>query len=270
MAASYTSALVRLAIMCREQINARRACVQVGIVTSPRYPWAAMAVLTRLAVLPAVTGPVRVEEARLPDPGPHQVVVAHFAAGVCHSNLPRMYGARPADNTLGHESTGVVVATGRDVTTVREGDRVVVTWVARFMPDGTRRRDPVVISLSGGRQIVQQGIFTWADRTLVDEQHLVPLPPDISPISSAVMGCAVITGAGAVARSITLETWRQRRCLWGQGEWACAPSPRPGSWARIPSSPSISVPRSSRWPAASGQHTSSTRVRLTPSKRSAA
>jgi Zn-dependent alcohol dehydrogenase len=164
-----------------------------------------MAVLTRLAVLPAVSGPVRVEEASLPDPGPHQVVVAQFAAGVCHSNLPRMYGARTADNTVGHESTGVVLATGREVTSVRDGDRVVVTWVARFMPDGTRRRDPVVISLSGGRQIIQQGIFTWADRTLVDEQHLVPLPPDISPISSAVMGCAVITGAGAVARSISLK-----------------------------------------------------------------
>ena len=162
-----------------------------------------MSVRTRLAVLPAVTGPVRIEEASLPDPGPHQAVVASFASGVCHSNLPRMYGERKTDGLLGHESTGVVVSCGSAVTRVREGDRVVVTWVPQFAPDGTRRRDEVLVSLSGGRQIAQVGpTFTWADRIVVDEQFLVPLPRDLSPIATAVVGCAVITGAGGVLRSI--------------------------------------------------------------------
>jgi len=158
-----------------------------------------------MAIMPAVQGPVRVEDGILPDPGPHEAVVAQFAAGVCHSNLPRMYGARKSDATLGHEGTGVVVAAGSAVTSVHEGDRVVVTWVPRFGADGSRRRNPIRIRLNGGRDIEQQGIFTWTEKTVVDEQFLVPLPADIPPVSAAVLGCAVITGAGAVLRSIALK-----------------------------------------------------------------
>ena len=181
-----------------------------------------MSVRTRLAVLPAISGSVRVEEGVLPDPGPHQAVVAHFAAGVCHSNLPRMYGARPMDGTLGHESTGVVIATGRDVTAVREGDRVVVTWVPRFAADGTRRRDPILIKLPGGREIQHQGIFTWTEKTVVDEQFLVPLPMDVSPVSAGIIGCAVITGAGAVLRSISLNAGESVAVIGAGGVGLCA------------------------------------------------
>ena len=43
---------------------------------------------------------------------------------------------------MGHESTGVVVAKGANVTHVKEGDRVMVTWVPRDgyegMPAPTR------------------------------------------------------------------------------------------------------------------------------------
>ena len=164
-----------------------------------------MPIQTRLAVLPAISGPVVVEQATLPDPGPHQAVVGLFAGGVCHSNLPRMYGERHTEGLLGHEGTGVVLACGSAVTKVREGDRVVITWVPRFDADGSRRRDEIVIRLSGGREIRQAGIFTWTEKTVVDEQFLVLLPGDLSPISAGVVGCAVITGAGAVLRSIDLQ-----------------------------------------------------------------
>jgi Zn-dependent alcohol dehydrogenase len=182
-----------------------------------------MSIRTRLAVLPAVSGPVRVEEAVLPDPGPHQVLVANFASGVCHSNLPRMYGDRKNDGLIGHESTAVVVACGNAVTRVRDGDRVVVTWVPQFGPDGTRRRDEVVISLSGGREIRQSGpTFTWTEKMVVDEQFLVPLPRDLSPISTGVVGCAVITGAGGVLRSIDLQPGQSLAVFGAGGVGLCA------------------------------------------------
>ena len=181
-----------------------------------------MSIRTRLAVLPAVSGPVTIETAILPDPGPRQAVVQVIASGVCHSNLPRMYGDRPAPNLLGHEATGVVVATGSAVARVRPGDRVVITWVAAFGPDGTRRRDPVLVRLPDGREIQQAGVFTWAEQTVVDEQFLVALPDDLSPIATGVVGCAVITGAGAVLQSIGLQRGQSIAVFGAGGVGLCA------------------------------------------------
>ena len=61
--------------------------------------------------------PLVVDEVVFPDPGADQVLVKLFASGVCHSQLHTMQRPpRPGHRLpelLGHESTGVVVATGR-------------------------------------------------------------------------------------------------------------------------------------------------------------
>src|SRR4051794_6032103 len=85
----------------------------------------------RVVVLPPETAKLRIDQVRLPDPGPYQVVVKQFASGVCHSQLHQMHRPRTASVVLGHESTGVVLAKGNQVRHVKEGDRVMVTWVAR-------------------------------------------------------------------------------------------------------------------------------------------
>src|SRR5215207_8022074 len=96
---------------------------------------------------------LRVDDIQLPDPGPYQVVVKQFAGGVCHSQLHQMHRGRPAPVVLGHESTGVVLAKGREVTHVKEGDEVMVTWVPRD-PDITRRPDAVTLQLADGTTAV--------------------------------------------------------------------------------------------------------------------
>ncbi|HSB61741.1 MAG TPA: alcohol dehydrogenase catalytic domain-containing protein, partial [Vicinamibacteria bacterium] len=81
--------------------------------------------------------PLVIDELEVGDPGPTHVVVKQFATGVCHSQLLQIHRAesvRPM--VLGHESTGVVVARGREVSHVREGDRVLLTWVRRAVAPG--------------------------------------------------------------------------------------------------------------------------------------
>jgi len=151
----------------------------------------------RVVVCPAGPGPLRVEEVVLPDPGPHQVVVRQFASGVCHSQLHQMHGPRERQQLLGHESTGAVLAAGSEVSHVREGDRVMVTWVPRDRAE-TRLAPPVDLALADGSAAYSPGAFTWADHTLVDEQFVVPLPDDAPTDVTAIIGCAVMTGAGAV------------------------------------------------------------------------
>ena len=151
---------------------------------------------SRVVVCPSGQGPLRIDEIALPDPGPHQVVVKQFASGICHSQLHQMHGPREMPQLLGHESTGVVVAAGSEVSHVKEGDRVMVTWVPRS-PDLGRRPNPVTLELGDGSTAISQGVFTWADNTIADEQFIVPMPDDVATDVTAIIGCAVMTGAGA-------------------------------------------------------------------------
>ncbi len=150
----------------------------------------------RVVVCPAESGRLRIDQIALPDPGPHQVVVKQFASGICHSQLHQMHGPRPAPQLLGHESTGTVVAAGSEVTHVKEGDRVMVTWVPRS-PDLGRRPNPISLQLEDGSTAISQGVFTWADHTIADEQYIVSMPEDVRTDVTAIIGCAVMTGAGA-------------------------------------------------------------------------
>lgn len=153
----------------------------------------------RVVVLPREQGPLRIEEVQLPDPGPHQVVIKQFASGVCHSQLHQMHRQqRPNPVILGHESTGVVLATGSEVSNVREGDHVLVTWVARDLEHADRRPESVTLTLAGGSVARSQNVFTWADHTIADDQYVVKMPTGTPTDVTAIIGCAVMTGAGAV------------------------------------------------------------------------
>ncbi len=151
----------------------------------------------RVVVVPEGPGRLRIEEVDLPDPGPYQVVVKQFASGVCHSQLHQMHGPRPSQALLGHESTGVVLAAGSEVDHVKEGDRVMVTWVPRD-PEATRIAEGVSLTLGDGSVASTPGCFTWADHTIADEQYVVPLPDGAPTDVTSIIGCAVMTGSGAV------------------------------------------------------------------------
>ena len=99
-----------------------------------------MAIKGRAAILEEPNKPLVVDEIEFPDPASDQVLVKLFSSGVCHSQIHTMRRpARPGQRLpalLGHESTGIVVAKGRDVNHVKEGDHVITTcdlrhWLRR-------------------------------------------------------------------------------------------------------------------------------------------
>lgn len=152
----------------------------------------------RVVVVPRDPGPLTVEELTLPDPGPHQVVVRQFASGICHSQLHEMHRPRQTPVILGHESTGIVLQTGAAVSHVQAGDTVLVTWVPRDVRGSARPTEGVTLELPDGQQAVTNNVFTWADHTIADEQYVVKVSPDIDREVTCIIGCAVMTGAGAV------------------------------------------------------------------------
>ncbi len=158
----------------------------------------------RVVVLPKDTSVLRIEELELPDPGPTQVVVKQFASGICHSQLHQMHRPRTSPVILGHESTGVVLATGRDVTHVREGDTVLVTWVPRNAVAATAPPVRATLQVSDGLA-ESENVFTWADHTLADQQYVVKVDPGIRTDVTSIIGCAVMTGAGAVVNTANVQ-----------------------------------------------------------------
>jgi Zn-dependent alcohol dehydrogenase len=144
------------------------------------------------------------------------VIVRQHASGICHSQLHEIHGARSADRLLGHESTGVVEAAGSAVEHVAPGDTVIVTWVPRSPQAVYRKPEAQRLTFADGSTAATGSVFTWATHTVADEQYVVKAPAGTPLASGAVIGCAVMTGAGAVLHSASVGPG-QSVAVWGVG-----------------------------------------------------
>lgn len=158
---------------------------------------------TRAAIFAEHGRPLVVDEVELADPGPQQVLVQLFASGICHSQLHQLHRpSQPVPALLGHEATGTVVAAGREVTHVREGQHVFVTWVPRHPFDHV---PPPATATWRGRTAVSQNVWTWAEHVLCDAAYVVPMLEGVPLDVTAPIGCAVITGCGAVTNTAQVK-----------------------------------------------------------------
>lgn len=89
--------------------------------------------MMKAAVVRAFDQPLVIEERPVPEPGPNQILVRIAATGVCHTDLHAARGDWPVKPNPpfvpGHEGVGTVVAAGREVRRVKEGDRVGIPWL---------------------------------------------------------------------------------------------------------------------------------------------
>ncbi|WP_136709485.1 alcohol dehydrogenase catalytic domain-containing protein [Agromyces sp. H66] len=172
----------------------------------------------------ASSHPFTVGSLELDPPGPGEVLVRIEAAGVCHSDLSVVDGnrVRPTPMLLGHEAAGVVEALGADIADLAIGTRVVLTFLPRCgdcpecrtdgrLPcrvgsaandDGTLVGGGVRLHRSGrgGPEIVRHhlGVSAFASHAVVSRTSLVPVDDDVPAEIAALLGCAVLTGGGAV------------------------------------------------------------------------
>ncbi|OZD13082.1 hypothetical protein CH253_18660 [Rhodococcus sp. 06-156-3C] len=180
-----------------------------------------MSTRATLAVLPLGSRTLTLEDALL-KPRPHEVVVEQTASGVCHSQLdqienPSRFGAPAASRPviMGHESVGTIVDVGTEVTEFEIGERVLVTWVPR-----TRTLDrlpvPSEVPLLNGDVAVTHNVFAWGTHTVVDELYVCRAPEGTPDDVGAVVGCAVMTGAGAVTNTAKVAAG-DSVVVWGCG-----------------------------------------------------
>ncbi|MFF9409321.1 Zn-dependent alcohol dehydrogenase [Streptomyces anandii] len=172
----------------------------------------------RAAVLPAIGAPLEITEIDLPEPGPGQVRVRLAAAGVCHSDLSLANGTMrvPVPAVLGHEGAGTVLAVGEGVTRVAPGDRVVLNWAPSCGECHACSLGEVWLcanALNGAAGVhatrtadgaeLHPGlnVAAFAEETVVAAPCVLPLPDGVPLTDAALLGCAVLTGYGAVHHS---------------------------------------------------------------------
>ena len=166
------------------------------------------------------TQPLAICDIELEPPRSGEVLVRMEAAGLCHSDVSVITGdrPRPLPMLLGHEACGEVVEIGQGVKRVSVGDKVVMSFLPQCgdcsacVKGGGTPCLPGSASngagelLGGGRRLKHEerqvnhhlGVSAFASYAVVSEYSVVPVDSDIPPTVGALLGCAVLTGAGAV------------------------------------------------------------------------
>jgi S-(hydroxymethyl)glutathione dehydrogenase/alcohol dehydrogenase len=167
------------------------------------------------AVIAAVAGaPLEVREVDPGPLGPNDVRVRLVAAGVCHSDLSITNGTIPCEFpvVLGHEAAGVVAEVGSAVSAVAPGAHVVLNWAppcrACFFCThgepwlcvknaGVSNLDRGV-RLEGSTVYSTLGLGAFSEEVVLPEGSVVVVPDELPLEVAALLGCAVLTGLGAV------------------------------------------------------------------------
>ena len=164
--------------------------------------------------------PISVVDVDLAAPGPGEVMVRIEAAGVCHSDLSVVDGnrVRPVPMLLGHEAAGIVERVGARVDDLAVGQRVVLVFLPRCghcvacATEGLTPCEPGSAAntagtlLGGGMRLGRAGhpvyhhlgVSGFATHAVVNRASAVGVPREVPPEVAALLGCAVLTGGGAV------------------------------------------------------------------------
>jgi S-(hydroxymethyl)glutathione dehydrogenase/alcohol dehydrogenase len=177
-----------------------------------------------------------VEELALVPPGRTDVVVRVDASGICHSDVSVLNGdlPNPLPVVLGHEGAGVVVDAGADVTTVRVGDRVVLSAIPTcghcyFCSRGepflcANANDIRTTGFVDGTTSIggSAGLGTFSEAVVVSQLTAIPVRTDLPPEQLALLGCAVVTGTGSAVNLSSIRPGASVLVIGAGGVGLCA------------------------------------------------
>lgn len=171
----------------------------------------------KAAILYAPKTELVIDDVAISDPGPREVLIRTVACGVCRSDLHFVDGAfpHPMPTVPGHEAAGIVEAVGSDVAHLKVGDHVItfftvfcgacemcVTGRPSLCVDPSTRRPkgaPPRLSLQDGTPLAPfLNLSAFAEMMLVHENACVAISKEMPLDRAALLGCAVITGAGSI------------------------------------------------------------------------
>lgn len=173
--------------------------------------------MTQALIMEEVGAPFRLAEVRLDTPMADEVLIDVKASGLCHSDLTTAQNdfGIPLPAVLGHEVSGIVREVGTNVSHLQPGDHVVASLQSHCgdcaacvvgdinlcahrevcaRPVGA----PPRITWEGQAVFQMMDLSGFASQVLLHRNNVVRLDADIPHRLACILGCGVLTGAGAV------------------------------------------------------------------------
>lgn len=160
--------------------------------------------------------PLQMEQCAVPEYGPEEVLIRVSACAVCRTDLHVCDGdlTKPKIPIIpGHEIVGSIVACGKNVTGLQEGDRVGVPWLGYTCGE-------CEYCLSGKENLCEQARFTgyeidggYAEYTVANQHFVFLLDNAMSDIDVAPLLCAGLIGY----RSYKMTANAKRLGIYGFG-----------------------------------------------------
>ena len=180
--------------------------------------------ITCKAAIAKGDGTYAIENIKVADPEPDEILVQVKAAGLCHTDHDSLNWGKPI--VMGHEGSGIVTKTGANVTDIAIGDAVILNWATpcykcfqctRGNQHICENNSPVVAGSNGftpghahieGTQWNHQpiersfNIGTLSEYTLVKASAVVKNPiQDMKHASASIVSCGVMTGFGSAVNT---------------------------------------------------------------------
>ena len=184
--------------------------------------------MSKAAVMTGIDQPLEVRnDIEVEAPRAGELKIRMGASGVCHSDLSMQNGTMMAacPIVLGHEGAGVVAEVGEGVSGFAPGDHVVISWVPQCgncffcnkgqghlcenasaalatggLLDGSTRM------MSHGAPLYQMAAAgTFGEITIIPAISAVKIPNDFDLKLAALIGCGVLTGAGAALNTANIQ-----------------------------------------------------------------
>jgi len=181
----------------------------------------------KAAVLYELKTPLKVEDVDLDNPKAREVRVKIVANGVCHSDYSVIHGVlrSPLPVVLGHEGAGIVEEVGPEVTMVKPGDHVVLSFapycghcyycslgrpvlcdnMRLTMGKGTLLDGTTRLKKNGKTIYHMAGVSCFAQYTVVAETSCIKVANEVPLDKACLVGCGVMTGVGAAINTAKVE-----------------------------------------------------------------
>ena len=158
----------------------------------------------KAAVLEKLNSPLTIREVFPTELLPGQVYVKVLSSGICGAQLHEIRGHRGNEKFLphlmGHEGCGIVKEVGPGVTTVQEGDKVVMHWRPGSGIESEFPRYHL------GDKIISSGkCTTLSEFSIVSENRLTKVPHDTPTVLAAMLGCSLTSALGIIDNECNLK-----------------------------------------------------------------
>jgi Zn-dependent alcohol dehydrogenase len=171
-------------------------------------------------------GQFSIEIIEVADPQKDEVLVKIKAAGVCHTDWDSQSWGKQL--IMGHEGAGIVEKVGKDVTSLKIGDKVMLNWAIPCYQcfqcqEGNQHICEQNSAVAAGNNIKAGhatfessqyngspiarsfSIGTMSEYTLVREAACVKINVEMPFTSAAIVGCGVMTGYGSVVNAAKVK-----------------------------------------------------------------